>query len=159
MLDFTTSKTGTILDTEEQEEVLRQLKAVKTVMDSCEQLRAKKTQELFDKEEAMEKIDEFDQYVRHKISQGDKDVKAMSEWFDSKKKRKAEQEQQQQLDFEKEMQKLRLENKKQLKEMEVVDLTTQEGAEGPKTKPKPSSKLPKIEIDKFYGTKTDWPRF
>ena len=154
MLEFTRAKTEEILYSDEQEDILRQLKAVKAVIDTCEQLRVKKVQELFDKEEAMEKITQYDTYVRKEISKADKDVKAMSEWFDHKKKRKAEQEQQQHVEFEKEMQELKLKNKKQLKEMEVVNVDEEEG---PKTKP--YSKLRKIEIEKFHGNKMDWPRF
>ena len=86
--------------------------------------------------------------MRKEISKADKDVEAMSEWFDHKKKRKAEQEQQQHVEFEKEMQELKLKNKKQLKEMEVVNVDEEEG---PKTKP--YSKLPKIEIESFMETK------
>ena len=154
MLEFTRAKTEEILYSDEQEDILRQLKAVKAVIDTCEQLRVKKVQELFDKEEAMEKITQYDTYVRKEVSKADKDVKAMSEWFDHKKKRKAEQEQQQHVEFEKEMQELKLKNKKQLEEMEVVNVDEEEG---PKTKP--YSKLPKIEIEKFHGNKMDWPRF
>ena len=84
MLEFTRAEE--ILYSDEQEDILRQLKAVKAVIDTCEQLRVKKVQELFDKEEAMKKIIQNDTYVKKEISKADKDVKAMSEWFDHKKK-------------------------------------------------------------------------
>ena len=68
MLEFTRAKTEEILYSDEQEDILRQLKAVKAVIDTCEQLQVKKVQELFDKEEAMEKITQYDTYVRKEIS-------------------------------------------------------------------------------------------
>ena len=68
MLEFTRAKTEEILYSDEQEDILRQLKAVKAVIDTCEQLQVKKVQELFDKEEAMEKITQYDTHVRKEIS-------------------------------------------------------------------------------------------
>ena len=87
ILEFTRAEE--ILYSDEQEDILRQLKAVKAVIDTCEQLRVKKVQELFDKEEAMKKIIQNDTYVKKEISKADKDVKAMSEWFDHKKNPKS----------------------------------------------------------------------
>ena len=66
MLEFTRAKTEEILYSDEQEDILRQLKAIKAVIDTSEQLRVKKVQELFDKEEAMEKITQYDTYICEK---------------------------------------------------------------------------------------------
>ena len=44
MLDYIVSKTQAAIETDEQALLLRQLKAVKTVMESCEKLRIEATQ-------------------------------------------------------------------------------------------------------------------
>lgn len=153
MLEFTCAKTSETLQTEDQEEILRQLKAVKTVMNAVEELRVSKTQEMFDDEKPVENIEKFDGLVRKALSKADKDLKTLSDWFEEKKRLKAEQERKEKLDFEKELQELKLKNKQEL------EPTSTSTSESQAVVNKANSKLPKIDIEKFCGEKTDWPRF
>ena len=139
MLDYTTSKLQAAIDTEEQELLLRQLKAVKTVMESCEKLRIDATQSLFDKEATDEEIDQFNQYVQDKLMKGDASGHAFNQWFAKKKQKNDELKSQCEIEA--------LNKKYEL----VLKLA--------KEKQTSAAKLPRVEIADFNGSPLDWLRF
>ena len=162
LLKFIANKTEALIREENKEALQRQLKAIKNAQDQCKHAKLQVESKMFAEKEPKDEISQWSAGVDAILAESDSKTATIVQWFDVKKQqqKQAEREQRQterneeneyQIHLEKELQKLRLENLQvQLAESHQVV---------PESNTPAQSKLPKIDIQKFDGVKTDWPRF
>ena len=173
LLELTVAETESILEEGNQEELERQLKDIKAYCQECQVV--KRNIELFNvtnKELDEEELKAFSQNVRAKLRKADEACKNIVEWFADVKKKKLETERKEKLQFEMELQQLQLEGIQKKHEMKLK-LAHEEAIEEGKAKETSKaddnkdkmngmasmSKLPRINIDQYYGSALDWQRF
>ena len=162
LLKFIANKTEALIQ--------RQLKTIKNAQDQCEHAKLQVESKMFAEKEPKDEISQWSAGVDAILAESDSKTATIVQWFDVKKQqqKQAEREQRQaerneeneyQIHLEKELQKLRLENLQAVKDMKAQVQLAESHQVVPESNTPAQSKLPKIDIQKFDGVKTDWPRF
>ena len=170
LLKFIANKTEALIREENKEALQRQLKAIKNAQDQCEHAKLQVESKMFAEKEPKDEISQWSAGVDAILAESDSKTATIVQWFDVKKQqqKQAEREQRQaerneeneyQIHLEKELQKLRLENLQAVKVMKAQVQLAESHQVVPESNTPAQSKLPKIDIQKFDGVKTDWPRF
>ena len=156
-LQLGVGRTQKILESENQEAIERQQRALRTIVDEIEKIKVTEETKMTDEKKDLEEISEWNSNIEGKLAEADNNIRSLREWCVSKKQECDEKKRRQELDFEHELFQTRLKFQTELQAAKSMQETTTTATS--EEKKESQAKLPKLVISKFNGTYQDWTRF
>ncbi len=155
-LKLVVGRTQNILESENQEAIERQKRALHTIIDEIEKIKVAEEAKMISEEKDLDEISKWNASIEGKLTEADNNIRSLREWCESKKQECDERQRRQELDFEHELFQTRLKFQTELQAAKLMQETTVPPSEERKVS---QAKLPKLVISKFNGTYQDWTRF